>query len=187
MVTVRTKPFAQTQKLMHNQLRNLAGRLLLLTALTTLGLLTATLKTQAQCTGPNCLAKQAANGMLTTGIEVTTAPNQKKSDTCYWVTWGVVEFRGGAQPKLVRSGVKADLGDNAYCSSRLSTGDVKQAFEQAIRSRYQDAKSISVKGVRVSRSPHTARMWRDNALNRLKKQYGVSQSIRVDCLRYLDV
>jgi len=140
---------------------------------------------QAQCQGPGCLTTQPAQGLVA-GTEVTAATNQKDSDTCYWVTWGVVQFRGGAQPKIVRSGVGSDIGDRAYCSSAWSTGDVKRAFEQALRDRYRDAKSISVEGVRVSTSPHTARMWRDNAVDRLKKYYGVSQVTFVECLSYLE-
>jgi hypothetical protein len=140
---------------------------------------------QAQCQGPGCLATQPVPGVAT-GIGVTAVNNQKDSDTCYWVTWGVVQFLGGAQPKIVQSGVGADIGDRAYCSSAWSTGDVKRAFEQALRDRYRDAKSISVEGIRVSTSPHTARMWRDNAVNRLKKYYGVSQVTPVQCLSYLE-
>lgn len=170
---------------MNNRQGHRVGRLALLTALITLGLATTIPTTQAQCTGPDCLATQPADGMLT-GIEVTAATNQKNSDTCYWVTWGVVEFRGGAKPELVRSGVQANIGNDAYCSSHLSTGEVQQAFEKALRNRYRDAKSISVKGGRVARSPHRARLWRDNALDRLKKYYGVSESTQVNYLPYLE-
>lgn len=157
---------------------------MLLTALTITGLFGAQ-DAVAQCQGPSCLGAQVAYGeVVPTESAAATAHNHM--DTCYWVTWGVVQFRGGVQPEVVKSGIGTNIGDRAYCSSVRSTGAVKQAFERALRDRYQNAKSISVQAVRVSTSPHTARMWTDEAVGRLKKYYNVSQVTHVPCLRYLE-
>lgn len=156
----------------------------LLTALAITGL-AGVHDVMAQCQGPNCLGAEVAYGEVVLTESAVATPHNHM-DTCYWVTWGVVQFRGGAQSEIVKSGIGTNIGDRAYCSSVRSTGAVKQAFERALRDRYQNAKSISVQAVRVSTSPHTARMWTDEAVGRLKKYYNLSQVTHVPCLRYLE-